>query len=34
VLYLNPRPIEPLLAAGLALVHADPRFSVFATTGR
>ncbi|HWJ62607.1 MAG TPA: class I SAM-dependent methyltransferase [Acidimicrobiales bacterium] len=34
VLYLNPRPIEPLLAAGLALVHADPRFSVFATTER
>ncbi len=31
VLYLNPRPIDPLLAAGLVLVHVDPRFSVLAT---
>lgn len=31
VLYLNPRPIEPLLDAGLMLVHVEPRFSVFAT---
>lgn len=30
VLYLNPRPIEPLLAAGLVLVHVEPRFSVLA----
>lgn len=31
VLYLNPRPIDALLAAGLVLVHVDPRFSVLAT---
>jgi hypothetical protein len=31
VLYLNPRPIDPLLAAGLVLVHVDPRFSILAT---
>ncbi|WP_421120654.1 methyltransferase domain-containing protein [Aquihabitans daechungensis] len=31
VLYLNPRPVEPLLDAGLVLVHVDPRFSVFAS---
>ncbi|MGN6693993.1 MAG: class I SAM-dependent methyltransferase [Aquihabitans sp.] len=31
VLYLNPRPIEPLLDAGLVLVHVDPRFSIFAS---
>lgn len=34
VLYLNPRPIEPLLAAGLVLVHVEPRFSILASRVR
>lgn len=31
ILYLNPRPIEPLLAAGLVLVEVNPRFSILAS---
>jgi hypothetical protein len=31
LLYLNPRPIEPLLAGGLVLVHVTPLFSIFAS---
>ena len=34
VIYLNPRPIEPLLGAGLVLVEVNPLFSVLVTRDR